>query len=43
MADLIGFLVGVVVPSDPAADANRQRDIGTLPGLIEPGTNHRKP
>jgi putative heme-binding domain-containing protein len=37
MADLLVFLAGQVGKQGPAVDANRERDFGTLPGLIEPG------
>jgi putative heme-binding domain-containing protein len=37
MADLLAFLAAQVGKYGPAADANRERDFGTLPGLVEPG------
>ncbi len=40
MADLIGFLVASVVK--PGVDT-RERDFGTLPGLVEPGVERKKP
>jgi hypothetical protein len=37
MAGLLAFLAAQVGKYGPAADASRQRDFGTLPGLVEPG------
>ena len=36
MADLVAFLQEAVVKYGTAADGDRVRDFGTLPGLIEP-------
>ncbi|MBI3849992.1 MAG: hypothetical protein HY298_06830 [Verrucomicrobia bacterium] len=37
MADLIVFLQSSIPATCKTADPNRERDFGTLPGLIEPG------
>ena len=37
MADLIAFLQSAISTTGKAANPNRERDFGTLPGLIESG------
>src|SRR5207247_7725254 len=37
MADLIAFLVEAAAKAGPGTSPNRERDFGTLPGLVEPG------